>query len=465
MYNVTFSVSDGSRTDSEIVAITVSDVPQEVCDGIDNDGDGQIDEGFPAGNTPCGTNVDVAPDGVAFSFQTVTQSGDTTVTTSNTGLPPPSGYKLGSTPVYYDITTNAAFTGSVEVCINYDETQFRTEQSLKLFHWNGSDWDNITTSIDTVANKVCGLTTSFSPFIVVESSSSSSSTPTIVSGVNLSGRMDGDQVVLTWTTGSERENEGFIILRGESAGGPFTPITSAMIPATGGFGMRATYTFTDSNVEPGKTYFYRLQDIDSRGKITAHQIIPVTVAVAGTDGASQENSNKGNNTAGPSQQADMAGQKGSVEKEHHNVEESLTWGAVVVAGQEGRLAVVETNSNSRSSEDTENDPIPTLPLPLKGRESGVHSAPYFSDTQPSVAATGVVSPHPGPSTFSVSIEDDKGNIIVVRRVEDTVSVSKATGDLEVTEESGSVTLTWKGIVGTKVSVKLTASSQVLHDVT
>ena len=79
----------------------------------------------------------------------------------------------------------------------------------------------------------------------------------------------------------------------------------------------------------------------------------------------------------------------------------------------------------------------------------MHSAPDLSDPQPSVAATGIVSPHPGPSTFSVSIEDDKGNIIVVRRVEDTVRVSKATGDLEVTEESGSVTLTWKGIVGTK----------------
>ena len=79
----------------------------------------------------------------------------------------------------------------------------------------------------------------------------------------------------------------------------------------------------------------------------------------------------------------------------------------------------------------------------------MHSTPHPSDTQPSAAATGVVSPYPGPSSFSVSIEDDKGNIIVVRRVEGTVSVSKATGDLEVTEESGSVTLTWKGIVGTK----------------
>ena len=74
-------------------------------------------------------------------------------------------------------------------------------------------------------------------------------------------------------------------------------------------------TATDSNVGHGKTYYYRLQDVDTRGRATAHQIIPVTVTVARADGASQENANKGNDTASASQQADMAGQKGSVEKE------------------------------------------------------------------------------------------------------------------------------------------------------
>lgn len=46
----------------------------------------------------------------------------------------------------------------------------------------------------------------------------------------------------------------------------FTPITQSMIPAMGGSG-KATYTFTDSNIEQGKTYYYQLQDIDSRGEL------------------------------------------------------------------------------------------------------------------------------------------------------------------------------------------------------
>jgi len=61
--------------------------PTEICDGIDNDGDTLIDEDFPTGNTSCGSNVPVAPDGVTFTFSTVTMSGDTTVTTSGTGQP------------------------------------------------------------------------------------------------------------------------------------------------------------------------------------------------------------------------------------------------------------------------------------------------------------------------------------------------------------------------------------------
>jgi len=137
----------------------------------------------------------------------VTQSGDTTVTTSGTGQPPPSGFKLGATPTYYEIASTATFSGTVEVCINYDETQFATERNLKLFHWNGSGWDNITTSVNTTANIICGTTTSFSPFIVAEELS------TAVTLHNFSALPDGNQVIISWSTSFEIDNEGFVILR------------------------------------------------------------------------------------------------------------------------------------------------------------------------------------------------------------------------------------------------------------
>ncbi len=148
---------------------------------------------------------------------------------------------------------------------------------MRLFHFVGGTWDDITTSLDTVANIICGNTASFSPFIVAESSAS----PTAITLQNFSANLDGSYVVLTWSTSFERGNEGFHIQRGESAIGLFVEITASMIPAMDGPGMKATYTFTDSGVESGKTYYYRLQDVDSRGKVTTQRVVSVNTVVAG----------------------------------------------------------------------------------------------------------------------------------------------------------------------------------------
>jgi hypothetical protein len=70
--------------------------------------------------------------------------------------------------VYYDLNTTATFSGPITVCFVYDEPQFRRENALRLFHYSGSTWTNVTTSLDTTGNVICGTTTSLSPFAVVE---------------------------------------------------------------------------------------------------------------------------------------------------------------------------------------------------------------------------------------------------------------------------------------------------------
>ena len=68
-----------------------------------------------------------------------------------------------------DITTTATFTGNVEICLEYDGTSFRNESSLKLFHSSdGSNWVDVTTSVDTVNDIICGVIASFSFFGVFE---------------------------------------------------------------------------------------------------------------------------------------------------------------------------------------------------------------------------------------------------------------------------------------------------------
>jgi len=202
------------------------------------------------------------------------------VTTSGTGPPPPSGFRLGSPPTYYEITNTASFSGSVEVCIAYDETQFANEQSLKLFHREGTVWVHITTSLNTTTNVICGVTTSLSPFIIAEPLPPTIK-PTAIRLSSFSVTPGNGQVVITWATGTEIDNEGFNILRSSLPGGPFGKINPGLIPARAISPGGATYSFVDTTVENGKTYYYRLEDIDNRGLKTAHNIVPATPMFAG----------------------------------------------------------------------------------------------------------------------------------------------------------------------------------------
>ena len=121
-----------------------------------------------AGNTQPGSPVTVNPgSGVSVTFTNVTSGGDTTVTTSTN--PPhggPQGIKFNNT--YYDISTNAGYTGTVTIAIAYDPAEVHgNEDSLKLFHSDGSGgWQNVTTYVDTVNHIIYGQVTSFSWFAI-----------------------------------------------------------------------------------------------------------------------------------------------------------------------------------------------------------------------------------------------------------------------------------------------------------
>ncbi|NIT75388.1 MAG: hypothetical protein GWO44_00415, partial [Thermoplasmata archaeon] len=127
-------------------------------------------------HTPEGNQVEVSPEdattgepsSVTLTFDTVTTAGETTVATSSTGPPPPLGLKLGNPPTYYEIDTTAGFSGSVEICIHYAGISFGNESRLKLMHFDGTRWVDITTSLDTDNDIICGTTTHFSTFVLFE---------------------------------------------------------------------------------------------------------------------------------------------------------------------------------------------------------------------------------------------------------------------------------------------------------
>jgi hypothetical protein len=133
----------------------------------------------PPANTPTGSGIAVTPSvtlpngttgTVTLAFDNVQAPGDTTVTTSSAGHPPASGFKLINPPVYYEITTTATFMGNVRVCLNWADGQIANESRVQMFHYDGNQWVDITdpTSRDAVNNRVCGTTSSFSAFALME---------------------------------------------------------------------------------------------------------------------------------------------------------------------------------------------------------------------------------------------------------------------------------------------------------
>jgi hypothetical protein len=124
------------------------------------------------GNTVNGINVPVTPldattgaTPITLTFANVS-SGSTSLVTTDNGPALPATVLAGN-GTYYNLSTTAVFTGDVSVCVTYDESELTVpESALRLIHYDQSTWVDITTSLDTNLNTICGVTTSLSPFAI-----------------------------------------------------------------------------------------------------------------------------------------------------------------------------------------------------------------------------------------------------------------------------------------------------------
>ncbi|MHC3000397.1 hypothetical protein OB08_15130 [Microbacterium sp. HJ5] len=116
-------------------------------------------------STPAGvaTGFDLGPTDATVTLPAGSTGGTTTATVSGTG-PAADGFQLaGDPPLYYHLSTTASFTGSATVCFDYDTANLPGDPP-RLYHFDTAlnRWDDITTT--RVPGRVCGATTSFSPF-------------------------------------------------------------------------------------------------------------------------------------------------------------------------------------------------------------------------------------------------------------------------------------------------------------
>lgn len=95
------------------------------------------------GPPPCDPEPIAPAEGATIDFSNVTGAGSTSVTSSNvTSIAVPADFEVslpGGAPVFYDVTTDATFSGPVEVCFGYDDSGMTAaeEANVKLLHEEG----------------------------------------------------------------------------------------------------------------------------------------------------------------------------------------------------------------------------------------------------------------------------------------------------------------------------------------
>jgi parallel beta-helix repeat protein len=93
---------------------------------------------------------------------------------------------------------------------------------------------------------------------------------TLVELVSFTATGFEDSILLTWHTASEIDTAGFHLWRSETEDGEYVRITDSLIPAEGNPTSGARYEYEDLDVEPGRTYYYKLEDINTDGVHTFH---------------------------------------------------------------------------------------------------------------------------------------------------------------------------------------------------
>ncbi|WP_254413412.1 ExeM/NucH family extracellular endonuclease [Dyadobacter diqingensis] len=117
--------------------------------------------------------------------------------------------------------------------------------------------------------------------------------PLPVNYISFSGSSDHKGVSLKWETSEEKNNQGFDVLKSNN-GSHFEKIGYVTGNAT--TSARSTYTFTDTDVQDSKVFYYRLEQHDFDGTSELSRIIGVLVKSDKNGNFVYPNPNQGNFT-------------------------------------------------------------------------------------------------------------------------------------------------------------------------
>lgn len=153
-----------SITIADTAILGARDITVTTTNGIATLAAGFIVVGITA-NVPVGSDVTVALDSTVI-FGTVTTEG--TITLINLAENPAGALPDNFEVVGFlmDITTTAIYSGPLTLALNYNESGISNESDLRLFRWNGTIWEDITTSVETDNNIIYADTPTLSTFFI-----------------------------------------------------------------------------------------------------------------------------------------------------------------------------------------------------------------------------------------------------------------------------------------------------------
>jgi len=93
---------------------------------------------------------------------------------------------------------------------------------------------------------------------------------TAITLLSLSATGQDDAVQVAWETAAEIGNLGFYLYRADSPYGSFARITDQLIAGLNFSVVGQSYTYEDSAVTTGQSYYYKLEDLDIDGQRTFH---------------------------------------------------------------------------------------------------------------------------------------------------------------------------------------------------
>ena len=125
---------------------------------------------------------------------------------------------------------------------------------------------------------------------------------TAVELVSFSARGLEGSVELSWETASELNNLGFHLYRSTSEDGSYERITATAIPGLGSSPVGTSYSYKDSGLTNGVTYYYKLEDIETTGKTELHGPVSATPAptASGSGGESGSSTRSSSQSSSPS---------------------------------------------------------------------------------------------------------------------------------------------------------------------